>query len=131
MVWVSQSSWFSVSWRTIPPCSFGECSAGWTRLGTQFAPTSVPILHPLFTTNQLTALCSLQGDLAFRLFGNWARMVCTILQSFQFFLNVALCIVANGQGLAQMAVGKNGNGFLCCSSTPSSNIPESLTDLLR
>ena len=55
----------------------------------------------------------LQGDVCFRLFGNWARIIANFLQSFQFFLNVALCIVANGQGLAQMAVGRNGNGFLC------------------
>jgi hypothetical protein len=55
-----------------------------------------------------------KGDVAFRLFGNWARILANFLQSFQFFLSVALCIVANGQGLAQMAVGRNGNGFLCC-----------------
>lgn len=55
-----------------------------------------------------------QGDVAFRLFGNWARVVANFLQSFQFFLNVALCIVANGQSLSQMAAGKNLKGYLCC-----------------
>lgn len=36
------------------------------------------------------------------------------LQSFQFFLNVVLIIESSGQGLAQMAAGANGTGFLCC-----------------
>ncbi|KAJ5178371.1 Amino acid transporter transmembrane [Penicillium coprophilum] len=53
------------------------------------------------------------GDVAFRVYGNRARIFVNVLQSFQFFLNVALLIVSNGQGLAQMAVGANGNGFLC------------------
>lgn len=53
------------------------------------------------------------GDLAFRIYGNWARIGVNVLQSFQFFLNVTLLIVSNGQGLAQMAVGANGKGFLC------------------
>jgi hypothetical protein len=39
-----------------------------------------------------------------------------VLQSFQFFLNVTLIIVSNGQGLAQMAAGVGGTGFLCCKS---------------
>ncbi|KAK4544609.1 hypothetical protein LTR36_004181 [Oleoguttula mirabilis] len=53
------------------------------------------------------------GDLAFRVYGNTARIGVNILQSFQFFLNVALIIESNGQGLAQMAAGVSGNGFLC------------------
>lgn len=53
------------------------------------------------------------GDVAFRVFGNWARILVNVLQSFQFFLNVSLLITSNGQGLAQMAAGQNGNGFLC------------------
>ncbi|OQD71335.1 hypothetical protein PENPOL_c001G06887 [Penicillium polonicum] len=53
------------------------------------------------------------GDMAFRVYGNWARVGVNVLQSFQFFLNVTLLIVSNGQGLAQMAVGANGKGFLC------------------
>lgn len=53
------------------------------------------------------------GDVAFRIFGSWARIGVNVLQSFQFFLNVALLITSNGQGLAQMAQGENGKGFLC------------------
>lgn len=53
------------------------------------------------------------GDVAFRVFGNWARIMVNVLQSFQFFLNVSLLITSNGQGLAQMAAGQSGNGFLC------------------
>lgn len=53
------------------------------------------------------------GDVAFRVFGSWARILVNVLQSFQFFLNVSLLITSNGQGLAQMAAGVNGKGFLC------------------
>lgn len=53
------------------------------------------------------------GDVAFRIYGNWARVGVNFLQSFQFFLNVALIITSSAQGLAQMAAGANGNGFLC------------------
>jgi hypothetical protein len=53
------------------------------------------------------------GDVAFRIYGAWARIGVNVLQSFQFFLNIVLLIESNGQGLAQMAVGKSGNGFLC------------------
>lgn len=54
------------------------------------------------------------GDLGFRVFGNWARQGINILQSCQFFLNVTLIIVTNGQGLQQMAQGRSGTGVLCC-----------------
>lgn len=47
------------------------------------------------------------GDLAFRIYGQVARIGVNVLQSFQFFLNVALLIESNGQGLAQMAAGPN------------------------
>jgi hypothetical protein len=53
------------------------------------------------------------GDVAFRIYGAWARIGVNVLQSFQFFLNIVLLIESNGQGLAQMAVGKSGTGFLC------------------
>ncbi|OAG09390.1 uncharacterized protein CC84DRAFT_1255453 [Paraphaeosphaeria sporulosa] len=53
------------------------------------------------------------GDLAFRIYGNWARYLFNILQMFQFFLMVALITESNGQGLAQMAAGKSGAGVLC------------------
>ncbi|KAF2637634.1 hypothetical protein P280DRAFT_500390 [Massarina eburnea CBS 473.64] len=49
------------------------------------------------------------GDLAFRVCGQWARYITNILQSFQFFMNIALIIVSNAQSLAQMAVGRDGN----------------------
>jgi hypothetical protein len=38
------------------------------------------------------------GDLAMRVYGNGARIGVNVLQSFQFFLNVALLIESNGQG---------------------------------
>ena len=47
------------------------------------------------------------------MFGNWARLGVINLQSFQFFLNVTLLIITNGQGLIQMAAGPNGKGYLC------------------
>ncbi|PYH40690.1 putative amino acid transporter [Aspergillus saccharolyticus JOP 1030-1] len=53
------------------------------------------------------------GDVAFRIFGSWARIFVNVLQSFQFFLNVTLLIVSNGQGLAQMVAGEDGTGYLC------------------
>lgn len=53
------------------------------------------------------------GDLGFRVYGNWARVGINVLQSFQFFLNVVLLIESNGQGIAQMAAGPKGKGFLC------------------
>lgn len=59
------------------------------------------------------------GDLAFRVYGKWARIGINVLQSFQFFLNVALIIESNGQGLGQMALGASGNGYICCMWTQS------------
>ena len=43
------------------------------------------------------------GDIAFRVFGQWARHVVNILQSFQFFLNVALIIIGSGMSISQMS----------------------------
>ena len=80
----------------------------------------MPLAHTVVGTGQI--FCGLDstkyplrnyGDLAFRIYGNAARIGVNVLQSFQFFLNVALLIESNGQGLAQMAAGANGNGFLC------------------
>jgi hypothetical protein len=42
--------------------------------------------------------------------GNWARIFVNVLQSFQFFLNVSLLTVTNGQGLAQGKKGVAGYG---------------------
>ncbi|KAK4972931.1 hypothetical protein LTR42_006225 [Elasticomyces elasticus] len=53
------------------------------------------------------------GDLAFRVFGRGARYLINVLQSFQFFLNVALIIESNGAALAQMSAGKAQTGVLC------------------
>jgi hypothetical protein len=53
------------------------------------------------------------GDLAYRIYGRTFRHLVNILQSTQFFLNVTILIVANGQSLAQLALGPSGNGFLC------------------
>ena len=43
------------------------------------------------------------GDFAFRIYGNWARYIVNILQSLQFFLNVGLLILSNGQSISQLS----------------------------
>ncbi|KAJ5770331.1 uncharacterized protein N7511_002382 [Penicillium nucicola] len=53
------------------------------------------------------------GDVAFHVYGRWARIFINCLQCFQFLMNVTLLIEANGQGLAQMALGANQKGYLC------------------
>jgi hypothetical protein len=53
------------------------------------------------------------GDVAFRVYGSWARTLVNIMQSFQFLMNVTLLIETNGQGLAQMVEGASQKGFLC------------------
>ena len=63
------------------------------------------------------------GDTAFRVFGKWARLLINSLQTFQFFLMVALITESNGQSLAQMAAGKSGTGFLCCTSSTTTSFP--------
>lgn len=45
------------------------------------------------------------GDLAFRVFGSWARHLVNVLQSLQLFFDVALLTLASGQGIAQLAQG--------------------------
>lgn len=45
------------------------------------------------------------GDVAFRVYGQWARHICNILQSFQFFLNVGLITISSGQSISQMSTG--------------------------
>ncbi|KAF8435462.1 transmembrane amino acid transporter protein-domain-containing protein [Boletus edulis BED1] len=42
------------------------------------------------------------GDLGHRIFGNWFRIVCHVLQSLQLIFNVGLIILGNGQGLSQV-----------------------------
>ncbi|KZF20803.1 hypothetical protein L228DRAFT_179732 [Xylona heveae TC161] len=43
------------------------------------------------------------GDMAFRVYGPWARYVCNVLQNFQFFLNVALLIMTYGISIRQLS----------------------------
>lgn len=45
------------------------------------------------------------GDLADRIFGPWARNLCTILQSLQLVINVGIICLSNGQSLSQVAQG--------------------------
>src|SRR4051812_22882036 len=42
------------------------------------------------------------GDIAFRVYGPWARHVTNILQSIQLVFNVGLIVILNGQGLYQI-----------------------------
>lgn len=46
------------------------------------------------------------GDLAFRIYGPWARHTANVLQSFQFFFGVALLILQSGQSISQMSKSK-------------------------
>jgi len=41
------------------------------------------------------------GDLGFRLYGSWARILFNVLQSIQLILNVGSIIISNGQALSQ------------------------------
>jgi len=43
------------------------------------------------------------GDLGYRLYGSWFRILCNVLQSLQLIVNVGLIILGNGQGLSQIA----------------------------
>lgn len=54
------------------------------------------------------------GDLAYRIYGNWARYICNVLQSGQFFLNVTLLIIGNGQGIAQISQTGDANKAALC-----------------
>jgi len=45
------------------------------------------------------------GDLAFRVYGRWARIVCNIMQALQLFLNVGIIVVQIGLGLDQVITG--------------------------
>jgi len=46
------------------------------------------------------------GDIAFRIYGFWARHTVNVLQSIQLLCNVGVIIIANGQGLSQVAKNK-------------------------
>ncbi|QSZ34052.1 hypothetical protein DSL72_005632 [Monilinia vaccinii-corymbosi] len=43
------------------------------------------------------------GDLAFRIYGAYARHVTNLLQSIQLLFNVGVIVISNGQGLSQMS----------------------------
>jgi transmembrane amino acid transporter len=42
------------------------------------------------------------GDIAFRVFGGWAKHIVSILQSIQLIVNVGLIILSSGQGIYQI-----------------------------
>jgi Transmembrane amino acid transporter protein len=52
------------------------------------------------------------GDIAFRVYGTWFRHTVNFLQSFQFFLNVALIVLSSGQSISQLS--KNNLCFIVC-----------------
>lgn len=52
------------------------------------------------------------GDIAFRVYGTWFRHTCNALQSFQFFLNVALIVLSSGQSISQLS--KESLCFIVC-----------------
>ncbi|KAF3398952.1 hypothetical protein DPV78_007009 [Talaromyces pinophilus] len=45
------------------------------------------------------------GDLAYRVYGPWARHTVNVLQSLQLFFSVGILILANGQGISQLSSG--------------------------
>ncbi|EJU03673.1 hypothetical protein DACRYDRAFT_93955 [Dacryopinax primogenitus] len=53
------------------------------------------------------------SDIAQRIFGGWARHICTVLQSIQLIINVGTICLSNGQSLSQIVVG--GGAQLCFS----------------
>ncbi|KAH8695333.1 transmembrane amino acid transporter protein-domain-containing protein [Talaromyces proteolyticus] len=46
------------------------------------------------------------GEMAYRIYGPWARGVCNVLQSLQLFFSVGLLILSNGQGISQLSFGR-------------------------
>lgn len=53
------------------------------------------------------------GDIAFRVYGRWARHTVNVLQSVQLFFNVGILILGKGQTIHQLSVGPQGNTGLC------------------
>lgn len=53
------------------------------------------------------------GDQAYRIFGTSARYFVNVLQSLQFFMNVALIILGNAIGLSQVITGAGTGANLC------------------
>ena len=46
------------------------------------------------------------GDIAFRVYGSWARYTVNVLQSLQLFLSVGLLALSSGQSISQLSSGK-------------------------
>ena len=117
MLWHTSKQTFNVVSKLILTvkvleCNYGRSSLVSTLHGIQCAVSLLLTMIAYLSTDVWDRLD--YGDVAFRIYGNWARVGVNFLQSFQFFLNVVLIIESSGQGLAQMAAGVNGNGFLCC-----------------
>ena len=53
------------------------------------------------------------GDLAFRIYGKWARLLVNCIQSLQLFFNVGILILGKGQSIHQLSVGPNQGVGLC------------------
>ena len=51
------------------------------------------------------------GDLAHRVFGTWAQILCNVIQFIQLFLNVGILTVQNGLGIEQVIVGGGRDPF--------------------
>ena len=45
------------------------------------------------------------GDIAFRIYGSWARYTVNVLQSLQLFLSVGLLALSSGQSISQLSAG--------------------------
>lgn len=103
---------FSVPW-AMKNLGYGPGAALYTIFGIMAAYSGTQLWSQFLGLDSERYPVKNYGDLAYRIFGSWARYVCNVLQSFQFFLNVALLIIGNGQGIAQLAAGPSGTGFLC------------------
>jgi len=53
------------------------------------------------------------GDVAFRIYGTWARITVNLLQSIQLLCNVGVIVIQNGQSLSQITTG-NLCFVVCC-----------------
>ena len=98
----------------ISQMGYGPGFALYTSLGGLAAYSAVQLWQMFMGLDSTRYPLRNYGDLAFRVYGPIARQGVNILQSFQFFLNVALIIESSGQGLGQMTAGKGGHKELCC-----------------
>lgn len=104
---------YNVPW-AISRMGFGPGFALYTVFGGLALYSSIQIWQMFIGLDSTRYPLRNYGDLAFRVYGSWARYLFNVLQMFQFFLMVALITESNGQSLGQMAAGKSGTGFLCC-----------------